>query len=58
MISTVWFSIGGFIDLRQLFKDLRTRKINALDDGRVRDGVSVAEAELIASEEVKDTLKE
>ena len=56
VISTVWFSIGGFVDLRQLFRDLRTRKINALDDGRVQGGVSVAEAELIASEEANARL--
>ncbi len=52
IISTVWFSIGGFIDLRHLFRDLRNRKnINDLDDGRVEGGVSVFEAKTVAEEE-------
>ena len=52
VISTVWFSVGGFIDLRQLFRDLRNRKnINDLDDGRVNNGVSVADAATVAAEE-------
>ena len=42
-ISTVWFSIGGLRDLRQLFRDLKTRKIDVLDDGRVEGNMSVAD---------------
>ena len=43
-ISTVWFGVGGVLGLRQLFRDLAARKeVNALDDGRVEDGVSLAD---------------
>ena len=43
-ISTVWFGIGGVLGLRQLFRDLAARKeVNALDDGRVENGVSLAD---------------
>ncbi|MBQ3386117.1 MAG: hypothetical protein IJG53_02225, partial [Eggerthellaceae bacterium] len=52
IISTFWFSIGGFFDLKNLFRDLRNRKnINVLDDGRVNNGVSVSDAETVAAEE-------
>ena len=42
-ISTVWFMIGGFIDLRRLFKDLGKRVDNPLDDGWVEGHVSLAD---------------
>ena len=42
-VSTVWFTIGGLRDLRQLFRDLRHRKIDVLDDGRVEGNMSVAD---------------
>ena len=35
IISTVWFSVGGFIDLRKMFHDLAARKRDFSDDGRV-----------------------
>lgn len=35
IVSTVWFSIGGTIDLYRMFKRLHTEKTNVLDDGRV-----------------------
>jgi SSS family solute:Na+ symporter len=34
-ISTVWFSIGGTLDLRRLFRRLRDLKVDVRDDGRV-----------------------
>ena len=43
-VTTVWFGVGGFIGLRQLFRDLAARKdTNDLDDGRVEGHVSLAD---------------
>ncbi len=42
-ISTVWFSIGGIVDLRHLFRDLKNRVDNPLDDGWVEGHVSLAD---------------
>ena len=47
LISTVWFTIGGTLGLRRLFKDLATKEINVLDDGRVVGHVSAADVELV-----------
>ncbi len=41
--STVWFTIGGSIDLFRLFRDLEHRESNVLDDGRVDCHVSLAD---------------
>ena len=55
-ITTVWFGIGGVIDLRQLFRDLRVRVVNPLDDGRVEDSMSVVDkAELEAVDKRKSS---
>ena len=35
LVTTVWFFIGGMIDLRHLFRDLEARKRDYSDDGRV-----------------------
>ena len=35
LISSIWFFIGGAIDLRRLFRDLEARKRDFSDDGRV-----------------------
>lgn len=43
IVSTVWFMIGGIIDIRSLFRDLRARTVNYLDDGRVEGHVSLAD---------------
>ena len=43
-ISTVWFTIGGIVDLRQMFRDLRKRTDNPLDNGQVSGNVSKVDA--------------
>lgn len=63
-ISTFWFGIGGFIDLFRLFRDLRARVDNPLDDGWVEGNVSVADrtqfekAEKLHDAEVEKTEKQ
>ena len=44
-ITTVWFTVGGIIDMRQLFKDLKSRKDNPLDNGQVEGHMSLADKE-------------
>ena len=52
-ISTVWFMVGGIIDIRCLFRDLNKRVDNPLDDGWVVGHVSLVDAEAIGTEEEK-----
>jgi len=47
LVSTVWFSIGGTLDLRRLFKDLANLEENVLDDGRVIGHVSADDVNLV-----------
>ena len=42
-ISTVWFMIGGVIDMRRLFRDLAKRVDDPLDDGWVEGHVSLVD---------------
>ncbi|MBQ9774915.1 MAG: sodium:panthothenate symporter [Lentisphaeria bacterium] len=35
VISTFWFTIGGVIDMKRMFRDLAARTIDETDDGRV-----------------------
>lgn len=44
-VSTVWFFCGGIMDLRRLFKDLKARVVNPLDNGQVVGHTSIADAE-------------
>ncbi len=43
VISTAWFMIGGIIDTRRLFRDLKARVNDPLDDGWVEGHVSLAD---------------
>ena len=42
-ISTVWFGVGGFLDLFRLFRDLEARIDDPLDNGSVEGHVSLAD---------------
>ncbi len=44
-ITAIWFAIGGVIDIRRLFRDLKAREADALDNGMVKDGVSLSDYE-------------
>ena len=49
VIVTFWFGIGAVVDMRALFRDLKNRKINFLDNGQVEGTMSLADkAELEA----------
>jgi Na+/proline symporter len=43
IVSTFWFMIGGFIDIRKLFRDLAARIDDPLDNGMVEGHVSLAD---------------
>jgi solute:Na+ symporter, SSS family len=43
VVSTVWFLIGGIIDIRALFRDLAARNDNPLDNGMVEGHVSLVD---------------
>ena len=47
VVSTVWFTIGGTMDLRQLFVDLDAKQTNVLDDGRVIGHISADDVALV-----------
>ena len=47
IISTFWFTIGGTIDLRKMFKRLDEKEANLLDDGRVIGHVSADDVALV-----------
>jgi len=40
VVSTVWFMVGGIIDMRRLYRDLAARVNDPLDDGWVEGHVS------------------
>lgn len=53
-VSTVWFVIGGVIDMRAMFRDLKARIANPLDDGRVVGHVSLADKAKFEAIELED----
>jgi len=53
VVSTIWFMIGGFIDMRRLFHDLKNRVNDPLDDGWVEGNVSLADKAKIARHEAE-----
>ena len=58
VIVTFWFGIGSVRDMIQLFRDLKTRKINFLDNGQVEGNMSLADkAELEALDAEKEEEK-
>ena len=60
VISTVWFSIGGYRDLRRLFIRLEEKETNLMDDGRVIGHVSADELESVQelADDFPETLEE
>ena len=50
-VSTVWFIVGGVIDIRRLFKDLAKRVDNPFDDGWVEGHVSLVDKTTFGGDE-------
>jgi hypothetical protein len=48
-VSTVWFTWGGTSDLIAMFRDLKSKETNILDDGRVLEGVSADDVAMVES---------
>ncbi len=53
VISTVWFLIGGIIDIRKLFRDLAASIDDPLDNGRVEGHISLADKAAFQTKGVK-----
>ncbi len=43
LITAFWYGIGGLVDLIHLFRDLKERVVNPLDNGRVEGNMSLAD---------------
>jgi len=43
LITTFWYGYGGIRDLFRLFKDLKDRIVNPLDNGAVSGNMSLAD---------------
>lgn len=41
--TTIWFFVGGMRNLKELFRTLRTVKVDITDDGRVVDGHNLSD---------------
>ena len=55
--TAVWFGICGAIDLRAMFRDLKNRVTNPLDDGRVDGHMSLADKAQLEAIDQKNTGK-
>lgn len=51
VVSTVWFTIGGTLDLRRMFHRLKAKETDIRDDGRVIGHVTAADAALVETVE-------
>jgi SSS family solute:Na+ symporter len=40
VVTTIWFIMGGFMDIRKMFEDLKISNVHDADDGRVVDGLN------------------
>jgi hypothetical protein len=54
IVSTVWFFLGGIIDIRKLFRDLAARIDDPLDNGMVEGNVSLADKAAFEAREAID----
>ena len=43
LITAVWFGIGSTVDLFRMFRDLKNRVANPLDNGMVEGHVAISE---------------
>jgi len=57
-VTTFWFVIGGVIDMRRLFRDLKARVVDSLDNGQVDGGVSISDAKRFAEIEKEQSQSE
>lgn len=51
VVTSVWFTIGGSVDLHRLFKRLGEETVNDLDDGRVIGHLSADDAALYSAKD-------
>lgn len=56
-ITTVWYGIGGTVDLFRLFRDLENRIIDPLDNGMVEGHVSLSDKKRFAEVEKENQEK-
>lgn len=58
IVSTFWFVPLGIRDMRQMFRDLKLRVNNPLDDGRVEGNISLADQLQFQNKEENTSSKE
>lgn len=51
VVTSIWFTIGGSLDLHRLFRRLDEEKVNDLDDGRVIGHISADDASIWKAED-------